>query len=60
MFKIASTIIIVLLKGSWSKAKEGGTLIRNLSIQLWCLETYIKGLYRRLKAEKQFLINPRE
>jgi hypothetical protein len=32
MFRIASTTIIVLLKGSWSKAEEGSTLIRNLSI----------------------------
>jgi hypothetical protein len=32
MFRIASTTIIVLLEGSWSKAKKGGTLIRNLFI----------------------------
>jgi small nuclear ribonucleoprotein (snRNP)-like protein len=32
MFKIASTTIIILLKGSWSKAKKGGTLIKNLFI----------------------------
>jgi hypothetical protein len=32
MFRIASTTIIVLLEGSWSKAKEDSTLIRNLSI----------------------------
>jgi uncharacterized membrane protein len=34
IFGITSTTIIVLLKGSWSKAKEGDTLIRNLSMQL--------------------------
>jgi hypothetical protein len=60
IFEIASTTIIVLLKGSWSKTEEGGTSIRNLSIQLWCFKTYIKGLYRRLKAEKQFPVDPRE
>jgi small nuclear ribonucleoprotein (snRNP)-like protein len=32
IFEIASTTIIILLKGSWSKAKEGNTLIKNLSI----------------------------
>jgi hypothetical protein len=60
MFGIASTCIMVLLEGSWSKAEEGGTSIGNMSMQLWCLETYIKGLYRRLKAEKQFPVNPEE
>jgi hypothetical protein len=41
MFRIPSTMVIILLKGTYSTKEEGGTITINLSMQLWVLEAYI-------------------